>query len=92
MIKIHKLEDGDIIKILPMIDKNDKISWIKKYDCAFVGKSTIYDDSDKSYLKRISHNLRKSNSSINLPISTKYAMNIYIDGEIRILNVGRTLS
>ncbi len=97
MMKIHKLEDGDIIKILPMIDKNDKISWIKKYDCAFVGhfltfrKSTIYDDSDKSYLKRISHKLRESNSSIKLPISTRYSMNIYIDGEIRILNVTKTL-
>ena len=29
MIKIHKLEDGDIIKILPMIDKDNKISLAK---------------------------------------------------------------
>lgn len=91
MMKIHKLEDGDIIKILPMIDKNDKISWIKKYDCAFVGKSTIYDYSDKSYLKRISHKLRESNSSTKLQIATRHGMNIYIDGEIRILNVSKTL-
>ena len=90
MIKIHKLEDGDIIKILPMIDKNNKISWIKQYDCVGLNTKTFISDT-KGYLKRISHNLRKSNSSINLPISTKYAMNIYIDGEIRILNVGRTL-
>ena len=91
MINLHKLEDGDIIKILPMIDKNDKISWIKKYDCAFVGKSTIYDYSDKSYLKRISHKLRESNSSTKLQIATRHGMNIYIDGEIRILNVSKTL-
>jgi hypothetical protein len=90
MIKIHKLEDGDVIKILPMIDKNDKITWIKQYDCVGLNTKTFISDT-KGYLKRISHNLRKSNSSINLPISTKYAMNIYIDGEIRILNVGRTL-
>jgi hypothetical protein len=91
MINLHKLEDGDIIKILPMIDKNDKISWIKKYDCAFVGKSTIYDDSDKSYLKRISHKLRESNSSTKLQIAIRHGMNIYIDGEIRILSVSKTL-
>ena len=92
MIKIHKLEDGDIIKILPMIDKNDKISWIKQYDCVGLNTKTfIADDSNNGYLKRISHKLRQSNSSINLPVTTKYAMNIYIDGEIRILNVGRTL-
>lgn len=90
MIKIHKLEDGDVIKILPMIDKNNKITWIKQYDCVGLNTKTFISDT-KGYLKRISHNLRKSNSSINLPISTKYAMNIYIDDEIRILNVGRTL-
>jgi hypothetical protein len=92
MIKIHKLEDGDIIKILPMIDKNDNISWIKQYDCVGLNSKTfISDSSEKGYLKRISHKLRQSNSSINLSVTTKYAMNIYIDGEIRILNVGNKL-
>jgi hypothetical protein len=51
----------------------------------------ISDDSEKGYLKRISHKLRQSNSSIKLPITTRYGMNIYIDGEIRILNVSKTL-
>jgi hypothetical protein len=88
MIKIHKLEDGDIIKILPMIDKNNNISWIKKYDCVGLNTKTFISDT-KGYLKRISHKLRESH--IDLPISTKYAMNIYIDDEIRILNVGKTL-
>ena len=83
MIKIHKLEDGDVIKILPMIDKSDKISWIKPYDCAFVDMKIVYDDNDKSYLRRISHKLRESNSSTKLPITKRYGMNIYIDGEIR---------
>lgn len=89
-MRIHKLEDGDIIKILPMIDKNNKISWIKQYDCVGLNTKTFISDT-KGYLKRISLNLRKSNSSINLPITIRYAMNIYIDGEIRILNVGRKL-
>ena len=91
MIKIHKLEDGDVIKILPMIDKSDKISWIKPYDCAFVDMKIVYDDTDKSYLRRISHKLRESNSSTKLPITKRYGMNIYVDGEIRILNVTKTL-
>ena len=88
MIKIHKLEDGDIIKILPMIDKNDNISWIKKYDCVGLNTKTFISDT-KGYLRRISQKLSESNSS--LPLSTRYAMNIYIGGEIRILNVGRKL-
>ena len=88
MIKIHKLEDGDIIKILPMINKNDEISWIKKYDCVGLNTKTFISDT-KGYLKRISHKIKESH--INLPISTRYAMNIYIDGEIRILSVTKTL-
>jgi hypothetical protein len=88
MVNIHKLEDGDIIKILPMIDKNDNIYWIKKYDCVGLNTKTFISDT-KGYLKRISHKIRESH--INLPISTRYAMNIYIDSEIRILNVGKTL-
>jgi hypothetical protein len=92
MIKIHNLEDGDIIKILPMIDKNNIIYWVKKYDCVGLNTNTfISDTSEKGYLKRISHKLRESNSSIKLPITTRYGMNIYIDGEVRILNVGKTL-
>ena len=91
MIKIHKLEDGDVIKILPMIDKNNKITWIKPYDCSFVDMKIVYDDTDKSYLRRISHKLRESNSSTKLPITKRYGMNIYVDGEIRILNVTKTL-
>ena len=87
-MKIHKLEDGDIIKILPMIDKNNKISWIKQYDCVGLNTKTFISDT-KGYLRRIS--LMQSKSSINLPVTTRYAMNIYIDGEIRILNVGRKL-
>jgi hypothetical protein len=74
-----------------MIDKNDKISWIKQYDCVGINtKSFITDNSDKGYLKRISYKL-KSTGVNKLPISTKYGMNIYINGEIRILNVGKTL-
>jgi hypothetical protein len=87
-MRIHKLEDGDIIKILPMIDKNDDISWIKKYECVGLNTKTFISDT-KGYLRRISQKLTESNSS--LPLSTRYAMNIYIDGEIRILNVGRKL-
>jgi hypothetical protein len=87
-MKIHKLEDGDIIKILPMIDENNNISWIKKYDCVGLNTKTFISDT-KGYLRRIS--LMQSKLSINLPITTRYAMNIYIDGEIRILNVGKTL-
>jgi len=91
MIKIHKLEDGDIIKILPFIDKDDKITWCKDYTCAVINKQSIYDNSDKQYLRRISHTLYRNDGDVKLPVQIRYAYNIYIGGEIKIMNVSRTI-
>jgi hypothetical protein len=91
MIKIHKLEDGDIIKILPFIDKDDKITWCKQYTCAVINKQSIYDNSDKQYLRRISHTLYRNDGDKKLPVQIRYAYNIYIGGEIKIMNVSRTI-
>jgi hypothetical protein len=91
MIKIHKLEDGDIIKILPFIDKDDKITWCKDYTCAVINKQSIYDNSDKQYLRRISHTLYRNDGDKKLPVQIRYAYNIYIGGEIKIMNVSRTI-
>jgi len=85
-MKIHKLKDGDIIKILPTIEDNNGITWIKQLDIAYVNNYIIYDC--KKYLRRISRMLLPSSI---LPISTRYYMNILIDGEIRLLSLGRTL-
>ena len=91
MIKIHKLEDGDIIKILPFIDKDDKITWCKSYSCAVIDKQSIYDSSDKQYLRRISHILYRNDGDKKLPVQIRYAYNIYIDGEIKVMNVSKTI-
>jgi hypothetical protein len=91
MIKIHKLEDGDIIKILPFIDKDDKITWCKSYSCAVIDKQSIYDNSDKQYLRRISHTLYRNDGDKKLPVQIRYAYNIYIRGEIKVMNVTRTI-
>lgn len=89
MIKTHKLQDGDVIKILPTIGENDNIYWLKMYYYTFINGNSIYDD--ERYLWRISYKLRESNLSSILPVQIRYAMNIYINGEIRILNVSENL-
>lgn len=87
-MKIHKLEDGDIIKILPMVGNNNEITMFKLLYAAHINNIIIFDD--KSYLKRISYLCNKY-GDVKLPISTRYYMNILVDGEIRLLHVGRTL-
>lgn len=87
-MRIHKLEDGDIIKILPMVGSNNEIIMFKQLDAAHISNSIIFDT--KGYLKRISYELSRT-GKVKLPISTRYYMNILVDGEIRLLHVGRTL-
>jgi hypothetical protein len=91
MNKIHKLEDGDIIKILPFIDTDNKITWCKQYSCAVIDRQSIYDNSDKEYLRRISHSLYRNGGDKKLPVQIRYAYNIYIRGENKIMNVSRTI-
>ena len=91
-MRIHKLEDGDIIKILPMVGSNNEIIMFKQLDAAHISNSIIFDT--KGYLKRISYEISRVSGfagKVKLPISTRYYMNILIDNEIRILHVGRTL-
>ena len=93
MIKIHKLKDGDIIKILPIISDDDKVTWSNPYSCTVIDGKAIYDNSDKQYLRRISYLMSRGFASYSkkLNVSNRYAMNIYIDGEIRVMNIGRTI-
>ena len=84
---IHKLEHGDIIKILPMIGDNNEITAFKLLYAAHINNTIIFDE--KSYLKRISYLCNRGN--VKLPISTRYYMNILVGNEIRLLHVGRTI-
>jgi hypothetical protein len=104
MFEFHKLEDGDIIKILPLI-KGDKISWIEKFDRVIVETGTGYRTSASSYLRgwkplydnggylnRINRKIINSVlSPSGLKISTIYIMNVYISGVIKMISMNRTL-
>ena len=90
-MKKHIPENGDIIKILPMIEPDGKICWVKQLDAVHLNKKVIYDTTNNGYLKKISRWTYHSGTVDRIPVSSRYYMNIFIDGEIRILNVGRTL-
>jgi len=96
MIKVHKLENGDIIKILPIISHDNKVSWSVETQLTVIQSGNnnvnIYDNSDKNYLKRISNTQRfKLSVTKPIPVTTRHYFNIYIDGEVRIMNVTKTL-
>jgi hypothetical protein len=96
MIKVHKLENGDVIKILPILSHDNKVSWSVETQLTVIQSGnnnvTIYDNSDKNYLKRISNTQRfKLSVTKPIPVTTRHYFNIYIDGEVRIMNVTKTL-
>lgn len=86
---IHKIEHGDVYKILPfIIDGVPK--WGLCYNSIITGnKTTVTDDSE--LLRKVYIKWREKNRKNKINFSTRYAFNIYINGEIKILNIGRSL-
>jgi hypothetical protein len=95
MIKVHKIENGDIIKILPIISDNEILPFKAFFVTSFSINNKIeciYDDSGKDYLKRISHRQRFILNIRNpIIVQSRYYLNIFIENEIRILNIGKQI-
>lgn len=91
----HKIEDGDEFKILPFIV--DGVSkWGFNYNSIITNKIMVMDDSE--LLRKVYIRWREKNKRVEykfqgnkMNFSTRYAFNIYVNGEIRILNIGRSL-
>jgi len=86
---IHRLENGDVCKILPfIIDGIPK--WGLSYNSIITNnKTTVIDDGD--LLRKVYIRWREKNRKNKMNFSTRYAFNIYINGEIKILSIGRSL-
>lgn len=96
MKSISTFNDGDYLKILPMLDNDDNIIWFRSYDCVFLKGKVIYDNSDKKYLRKIVANVKKSHplfmpnfagiGSTELNISQRHFVNFYENGKIDVLS------
>jgi hypothetical protein len=88
---IHKLENGDKLKILPFIT-SDGVKWGYKHKALVTKRGrTIYDINgylSKAYMKYRNDNIP---SLKPMRLVTRYAFNVYIDGEIKIINIGQKL-
>lgn len=85
---IHRLENGDNLKLLPFITQDNQVKWGYQYRC-FVTKKrkSIYDVNE--YLSRAYFKHR--NELKNLRLTTRYAFNVYIDDQIKVINVSKKL-
>lgn len=86
---IHKIEHGDVYKILPFI-VDGVPKWGFSYNSIIVNnKTTVIDDGE--LLRKVYIRWREKNRKNKMNFSTRYAFNIYVNGEIRILSIGRSL-
>ena len=92
MIKIHKLEDGDIIKLIPRI-VDGKVQWATKVDILSYRNDTNWAsvfDPECKWTSRIAIKFNSGNPKATR--ATKYYFNtLNQKGEIKVIAVGRTL-
>ena len=92
MINLHKLEDGDIIKLIPRII-DGKVNWATKVDILSyktdIGFNTVFDTESK-WASRIAIKFNSGNPKATR--TTRYYFNtLTTKGEIKVIQVGRTL-
>lgn len=92
MIKIHKLEDGDIIKLIPRI-VDGKVQWITTTDILSyktdAGWNSVFDTESK-WASRIAIKFNSGNPKATRV--TRYYLNtLTTKGEIKVIGVGRSL-
>jgi hypothetical protein len=92
MINLHKLEDGDIIKLIPRII-DSKVQWATKVDILSyktdIGFNTVFDTESK-WASRIAIKFNSGNPKATR--TTRYYFNtLTTKGEIIVIQVGRTL-
>jgi len=86
---IHKLQDGDVIKILPVLKKDGKFDFFRNVAAIYTNKF-IYDNSGKDYLKRMCFSKREKGIAKPNIIHRRFFC-VYINGLIKFMFVGEKL-
>lgn len=91
MTKFYIPEDGDIVKILPILKKDGTFCPLIKAGFVHIDGRFIYDQSN--YLKRIWYNerfVKKSNKTSN--IGERFWFFVLINGEFKFMQTGKKLT
>ena len=91
MIEFYKPENGDIVKILPILKKDGTFCPLIKTGFVYLDRRFIYDQSN--YLKRIWYNekfVNKSNKTSN--IGERFWFFVLINGEFKFMQTGKKLT
>ena len=85
----HKLEHGDIIKILPLVTSDNTIHHILGTSALYIRNRWIYDT--KGYLDKLYFSKKGSGIEAALSISRKFWCAALINNEVKFISFGRTI-
>jgi hypothetical protein len=67
----HKIQDGDIFKLMPQISKENGILWIREMDCLFIENSnTVLYDVDSKWMNKLKSIIYKDKYNSTSPINS----------------------
>jgi hypothetical protein len=84
---VLKLENGQILKIMPIIRKDGSHCFSIPVSCIFVDNKMIYDEG--FYLNKLYSNYRDSNLRVNY--TKKYLLSVWHDNQLKMISVGKSI-
>lgn len=91
MIDLYRPEDGDIVKILPILKKDGTFCPFIKTSFVFLGdRKMIYDQSN--YLKRVWLNERYLESNKTSNFGERFWFFVLVEGQFKFMVVGKKIS
>lgn len=91
MIDLYRPEDGDIVKILPILKKDGTFCPFIKTSFVFLGdRKMIYDQSN--YLKRVWLNERYLGSNKTSNFGERFWFFVLVNGQFKFMQTGKKIS
>lgn len=88
---IHKIKDGDDLKLIPILKKDGSlVPIIRTSYLVLDNKKIIYDTKD--YIIKLKNYLYKQKSDFKIPmIGYKYWLSVFVDNKIKFISVGKAI-
>lgn len=90
MIDLYRPEDGDIVKILPILKKDGTFCPLIKTSYVFLDGKMIYDQ--ENYLRRIWHKERVQRSNKSSNFGERFWFFVLAEGRFRFMVVGKKIT
>ena len=88
---ILKVEDGQVLKIMPIIRKDGSNCFFIPVSCIFVDNKVIYDEGD--FLGKLYNSLRDPimMNPVRVNYSKRYLLSVWHDNQLKMISVGKSI-